>query len=84
MNPTEYKQTLIEKTLGIGGLSYNAALKIQKEHAAHYLKNGNSKESVEAVLKKTKPLPAGMDPDAKMSVIEINKLVPRGGAFESK
>ena len=82
MKPTEYAQTLIEKTLGICGLSYNAALKIQKEQAAHYLSIGYSKASVDSVLNKTKPLPAGMDPDAKMSVGEINKLVPRGGAFE--
>lgn len=80
MKVTEYIAYLTE-SLNVK-LSYNEALKKQKEQAEHYASIGFPKAAIDAVLKATKPLPAQYKPDEKISVIEINKLVPRGAEFE--
>jgi hypothetical protein len=37
---------------------------------------------VRKIKKDTKPCPAHIHPDEKISVIEINRLIPRGANFE--
>lgn len=83
MKITQYFSNLTE-SMGLNvKLSYDEALKTQKEQAEHYTSIGFPKEAIDAVLKKTKPLPSQFKADEKISVHEINKLVPRGAAFES-
>ncbi len=60
-------------------MTYNEAMEIQKAQMAYY-RQRIGRVGIKAIKSATKPCPG--NPNEKMSVIEINRLVPRGGNFE--
>lgn len=63
-------------------MSYQEALDIQWKQIAFY-RSVIGRRGVKMLRAATKPCPPGIHPLEDISVIEINKLVPRGGAFEN-
>ena len=64
-------------------MSYNEAIEIQRGHIAYYHRGGNgplTERGIDNIKAMTKPCP--FDPDEQRSVIEINRLVPRGHDIE--
>ena len=62
-------------------MTFNEALRIQRAQMAYY-RQSIGRKGVKAIKAKT-IYPVDIRPDEPMDVIDINKLVPRGGAFES-
>ncbi len=60
-------------------MTYNEAIRIQKKHINFYAGLLTDKKRAE-LEKMTKPCP--FNPDELRPVIEINRLVPRGGTIE--
>jgi hypothetical protein len=65
-------------------MTYNKAIQIQESQLAFYLR-GELETMKEKVLQeiKGKTLPCPFDPNEERPVIEINRLVPRGGDIET-
>jgi len=62
-------------------LSYTEALRIQRSQLAWY-RPMLGLRGTRSIMRSTKPCPCGIHPDLRISIIEINKLVPRGGDIE--
>ena len=63
-------------------MTFNEALLIQRAQMAYY-RRAIGRKGCQAIRKAT-IFPIDIQPDEPMDVIEINRLVPRGGDFESK
>ena len=63
-------------------MTYNKAMKIQRAQLVYY-RQLIGRKGIKAIKAKTKPYPQDMNPNKLFSVIEINKLVPRGGSIEN-
>ena len=61
-------------------LTYRDAMNIQHAQMMYY-RQRIGRQGIKAIRSATKPCPG--DPDALQPVIEINRLVPRGGDFEA-
>jgi len=64
-------------------MTYNEAIKIQGEQMAYYHKDGKgplTQAGIDKLRAMTKP--CLFDPDETRPVVEINRLVPRGGDIE--
>ena len=63
-------------------MTYAEAIKIQDEQIIWYGKHYLGGESALRTDVKAKTLPCTFNPNEQRSVIEINRLVPRGGSIE--
>jgi hypothetical protein len=63
-------------------MSYNEAVAIQARQLAYYSEISPASAPMLAEKVRSETLPCPFDPDAEVSVIEINRLVPRGCDFE--
>ena len=61
-------------------MTYNEAIVIQRAQMAFY-RQSIGRPGCKAIRKATK-CPSDLNPNKPMFVIDINKLVPRGGDFE--
>lgn len=62
-------------------MTYNEAMLIQRAQMC-YNRQRIGRKGIKAIKAKT-ICPSDINPNEQMSVIEINKLVPRGGSFEA-
>ena len=62
-------------------LSYQEAIKIQTAQIAYY-RRVVGRKGILSIRRNTKTCPADIHPDEEISVSIINRLVPRGAAFE--
>jgi len=62
-------------------MTYNEALRIQRAQLYFYRKH-IGRWGIRVIRHNTSPCPKGIHPEEPISVIDINELVPRGGAFE--
>ena len=62
-------------------MTFNEALRIQHAQMVYY-RQSIGRKGVKAIRAKT-IFPADIQPNKLMPVIEINRLVPRGGDFEN-
>ena len=60
-------------------MTYRQALEIQERQLVWY-RQAIGRQGVKAIRRQTKPCPGS--PDEPMDVVDINRLVPRGGSFE--
>lgn len=64
-------------------LTINEALEIQAKQIRHYgPRFAGGESALRAVMESRNKIPPGADRDEKISVIEINRMVPRGGDIE--
>jgi len=63
-------------------MSYNEAIQIQRSQMAWY-RSAIGLRGIRIIKARTLPCPPDIHPDEKISICTINKLVPRGGNFET-
>jgi len=63
-------------------MSYQEAIKIQTAQIAYY-RQSLGRKGILKIRHNTKPCPIDIHPEEPISIITINRLVPRGGSFES-
>lgn len=63
-------------------MTYSQAIRIQRTHLYWY-RSQIGRKGVKVIQQRTLPCPAEIHPDHPVSVIDINKLVPRGGSVEN-
>jgi len=61
-------------------MTYNEAMTIQRAQMAYY-RNAIGRPGIKAIRSRTW-CPTWLNPNEPMSVIDINRYVPRGGSFE--
>jgi hypothetical protein len=63
-------------------MTYAQAINIQRAHLYWY-RSKIGRKGVKQIRQRTLPCPADIHPDQQISVIDINKMVPRGGSIEN-